>query len=119
MIFEVPDMEEVMGELQKGLLDQNPRLCRRIICSKCGNRARRFIDYLREGRYEVGKTEKITVAEPGQYVLFKYEEEAATPILIKTVCEKCGHQDVVSDPILTVEYLTAICKCRKPSITYV
>jgi len=111
-------LEEVLKELRKGSFDQNPRLCRRVACSKCGKTGKKLVDFLRDGHFEIGKIEKITVAEPGQYALFTYEEETFTPLLIRTVCEKCGHEEVVSDPVLTLEYLTGICKCKKPRITY-
>jgi len=112
-------MEEMQKELQRGTLDKNPRLWRRVTCRKCGRTGKRLIDFLKEGLFVVGKTEKITVTQPGLYVLFRSEEETATPILIKTVCANCGNEEVISDPVLTVEYLTGICKCGKPRITYV
>jgi hypothetical protein len=111
-------MEEVLSEVRKGSLDENPRLCRRVICSKCAKTGKKLIDLLKEGHFEVGRSERISVIEPGQYALFKYEEETATTISIRSVCEKCGHEEVVSDPVLTLEYLTGICKCKKPRITY-
>lgn len=112
-------MEKVCDELRKESLARNPRLCKRVACSKCGHVGKRFIDYLRGNQFEVGKTEKILVAQPGQYALFTYDEESVTQVLIKVVCEECGHEEVVSDPVLTVEYLTEICKSTKPRITYV
>lgn len=111
-------MEEVLSEVRKGSLDENPRLCKRIVCSRCGKTGKRLIDFLKEGHFEVGKSERINVIQPGQYALFNYEEETATAVSIRTVCQKCGHEEVVSDPILTVEYLIGICKCKKPRITY-
>lgn len=112
-------MEKVLIELKKESFDRNPRLCRRVACSKCGHIGRRFLDFLRDNQFEVGKTEKILVAQPGQYALFTYDEETVTQVLIRVVCQKCGHEEVVSDPVLTVEYLTGICKCTRPRITYV
>ena len=112
-------MEEVMRRLREGALDQNPRLCRKVVCPKCGRAGKRFIDYLREGSFEVGKTERITVAHPGVLSLFRFEEENVTPIYVRSLCEGCGHREVLSDPILTVEYLTGICKYRESRITYV
>ena len=111
-------MEEVLKEVKKGSLDDNPQLCRKTTCSKCGKAGKRLIDFLKQGQFEVGKTEHITVAEPGQYALLKYEEETATPVLIKIVCDNCGHEETVTDPVLTLEYLTGICRCTKPRITY-
>ncbi|MBS7622932.1 hypothetical protein KEJ39_04555 [Candidatus Bathyarchaeota archaeon] len=107
-----------MKRLREGGLDQNPRLLRRVVCSKCRRRGKRFLDYLKEGSFEVGKTERIMVAHPGIYSLYRFEEEEVTQIIIKTQCEACGHRETVSDPILTVEYLTGICKYRGPGITY-
>ncbi len=117
--FGVLTMEEILRELAKGSFDKNPRLCRRVICSKCGTPGKKFVDFLRDGQFEVGKMQRITVTEPGQYALYKYEEENATPILLKIVCDKCGQNEVISDPVLTVEYMTTICRSKKPRITYV
>ncbi|MEM3018133.1 MAG: hypothetical protein QXO25_04570 [Candidatus Bathyarchaeia archaeon] len=111
-------MEEVLKRLREGGLDQNPRLLRRVVCSKCGRAGKRFLDYLKEGSFEVGKTERITVAHPGIYSLYRFEEEDVTQIVVKARCEACGHKEAISDPILTVEYLKGICKFRGPGITY-
>ncbi len=112
-------MEEILRELNKGSFDKNPRLSRTVVCSKCGMPGRRFIDLLRDGQFEVGQTQRITVTEPGQYALYKYEEENVTPVLLRLVCNRCGHQEAISDPILTVEYLITIYKCKKPGTMYI
>jgi hypothetical protein len=113
-------MERIIEALKKGFFDQNPRLCRRVVCGKCGNAGKRIVDFLKIGQYEVAKTEQIVVrhAEFLQAYPYKYERLPVTPIEIKTVCEKCGHKEVVRDAVLTIEYLSGISERKEPRITY-
>ena len=111
--------EEISDEAKKGTFDCSSRLRCRIVCEKCGFPARRYIEYLKLGEFEVGQAERILVAYPGQYYLLSYETETITPIFITLKCERCGFEKKITDPVLTVEYLKSSARHREPVRLYV
>lgn len=111
--------EEVAGYAKQGLLNGNPRLLHRVTCPKCGCESRTFLDLLKSGEFEVGDRVSLVVTYPGGAYLYAYEQETATPIYLKTTCKKCGHEGKITDPVLTVEYLSGVVKLGKPGIVSV
>lgn len=83
---------------------------------KCGCADKTFLEFLKSGEFDVGEKVSVIVSYPGGAYLYAYEQETVTPILLKTKCRRCGHESKVTDPVLTVEYLTGIAKYAKPGI---
>ncbi len=111
--------EEISREAKKGTFDRNPRLTRRIVCSKCGKQIKSYLEYLKEQHFEVGQPQKVVVPQPGDPFVLRYEEETVTPISIKVKCLGCGCEKDVTDPILTIEYLQGITKLKEPRLFFV
>ena len=108
--------EEVTRYAKQGALDGNPRLLRRVACPKCGCAGRTFLDFLKSGEFEVGDRVSLVVTYPGGAYLYAYEQETATQIYLKTTCKKCGPEIKMTDPVLTVEYISGIVRLGKPGI---
>jgi len=111
--------EEISNEARKGTFDRSSRLNRRMVCEKCGCSGKRYIEYLKEGTFEVGQTERVLVAYPGQYYLLSYETEKVTPIFILVKCQRCGLEKKITDPVLTVEYLQSFGRRKERTGLYV
>jgi hypothetical protein len=107
--------EEIACEARKGSFDRNPRLQNWVVCGKCGCRAKRYIEYLKAGEFEVGQVEHVLVSYPGYYYLCAQETETVTPIFITAKCQRCGSEKKMTDPALTVEYLQSFAK-RKETV---
>ena len=105
--------EEITAEARKGSFDSNPRLQNFVLCDKCGCRAKRYIEYLKAGEFEIGKAERVLVSYPGYYSLYAHEAETVTQIFIVAKCERCGFEKKVTDPALTVEYLQSFAKRKE------
>lgn len=111
--------EEISNEARKGTFDRSPRLHHRMVCEKCGCSGKKYIEYLKEGKFEVGQAEQVLVAYPGQYYLLSYETEKVTPIFIAMKCERCGFEKKITDPVLTVEYLQSFGRQKERAGLYV
>ena len=113
--------EEIIGKIREGDFDRYriPRLYRRVKCKKCGNLEDKYIDYLREGKFEVGPQQEVSLIQRVGYYSYS-ETEKVTPIYIKAKCERCGHESEITDPVLTLEYLLGVTKVKEaPHSIYV
>lgn len=64
-----------------------------------------MLEYLRTGRFEIGKAEQIEVLNTAGIMLF-VEKETFTPIIVKPVCKGCGSPNEVG--LVSAEYLREI-----------
>ena len=113
--------EEIINKAREGSFDRNriPRLYHRVRCEKCGNLGDKYIDYLRQGKIEIGPQQDVSVIQTIGYYSY-IETERVTPIYVEVKCERCGHESKMSDPVLTLEYLLGVTKFKEaPSAFYV
>ena len=113
--------EEIIGKISEGDFDRNriPRLYRRVKCKKCGNLGDKYINYLREGKFEVDPQQEVSLIQRVGYYSYS-ETERVTPIYIMVKCERCGYESKITDPVLTLEYLLGFTKFKEaPSAFYV
>jgi len=80
---------------------------------------KRYIEYLKDGEFEIGQAERVLVAYPGHYYLLSYETETVTPIFIVVKCQRCGFEKKITDPVLTVEYLQSFARRKERIGLYV
>jgi hypothetical protein len=105
--FRLPSKAEIRKEAERGVFDRNPLLAtpHEILCEDCGCRHRViFLQYLRSGQFEFGKTETIEVvhAAPTPTGL-RRTVERITPIIIRIECDRCGSETSCNP--LSLEYL--------------
>ncbi len=103
----VPTKEEVQAEARRGVFNRNPLLTtpHEVTCTHC--RARRtvvFLDYVRAGAFDLGKTETVDVVHAAPTLTgLEHTVEQMTPLIIHIQCGRCGSETLYSP--LTVEYL--------------
>lgn len=113
--------EEIIGKVREGDFERNrvPRLYHRVRCKKCGNLLDKYIDYLREEKFEVGPQQEVSLIQRVGYYSYS-ETERVTPIYLMAKCERCGYESKITDPVLTLEYLLGVTKFKEaPSVFYV
>ncbi len=103
----LPTKAEVMAEAQRGAFNRNPLLTtpHEVTCTHCRDRRTVvFLDYVRSGAFDVGKTETVDVALAAPTLTgLEHTMEQMTPLIIRIRCERCGSETAYSP--LTVEYL--------------
>jgi len=98
---------EIISRAREGVFDRNPLLAtpHELVCTSCGcKRKITYLDRLKSGRFELGKTEVVEVA----YAALTVEGlsrmlERITPIIITARCERCGTE--MSFSPISLEYL--------------
>ena len=115
----LPTKEEIIVEVEKGVFNRNPLLAtpHEVVCKGCGNRCIIvFLDYIRMGSFELGKTEMVEVvhASPTLTGLGQTLEQM-TPLIILVKCEMCEAETSYSP--LSLEYLL-FTKQRNDSSTF-
>ena len=107
--------EQIVEEASKGKFDQSPLLStpHPVTCERCKHTFRvTYLDYLRKGRFRVGRSQAIEAENPlGAFMAV--EEENVTAIILELACERCGNKIEVRP--LTVEYLRIIANRSGPS----
>ncbi len=117
----LPSKEEIRRQAEAGVFDLNPLLAtpHRVICRDCGygNRVV-FLEYLRSGKFEIGKTEmiEVTYAAPTAMGLGRAFERS-TPLVFGIECGKCGA--VTGHSPLSLEYLLFTTRKRRAPNIYV
>ena len=111
-----PQLKEVIMEnARKGVFDSSPLLStvHYVICPNCKCRQSVvLLEYLRTGKFEMGKAEQIEVQNMEGTMLF-IERETFTPIVVGHVCKECGSSNEVK--LVSAEYLKEI--IRKPEVS--
>ena len=98
----------IVEKAQKGIFNNNPLLSTThvVTCQKCRHRQHIvYLDYLRSGEFELGKTEQVEILDTQGPIGF-LETDKITPIIPSLICEKCGCQ-IKTQPV-SVEYLKTI-----------
>jgi len=107
--------EQIVEEASKGKFDHSPLLStpHQVTCDRCRcTFSITYLDYLKKGRFRVGRFQAIEAENPlGAFLAI--EEENVTPIILELVCERCGNKIEVRP--LTVEYLRIIANRSEPS----
>lgn len=99
--------DEIVSKARDGVFDRNPLLAtpHELVCTSCGCKHRIiYLDYLKSGHFELGKTEvvEVTYAETTIVGLGRMLE-SITPIIITVRCERCKAETVFSP--VSLEYL--------------
>lgn len=99
--------DEIIKKAKEGAFDRNPLLAtpHDLVCKACGCTHRKtYLDYLKSGRFELGKTETVEVARSAPTISgLSRTAERITPIIIRVACKRCG-ADTAYSPI-SLEYL--------------
>lgn len=119
--FRLPSKAEIRKKAERGVFDRNPLLTipHEILCADCGCRSRViFLEYLRSGQFEFGKTETIEVvhAAPTPTGL-RRTVERITPIIIRMKCDRCGTETSCNP--LSLEYLLFTTSRKESSGLYI
>jgi len=117
----LPSREEIRRNAEGGLFDRNPLLAasHEVQCKHCGCRRRVvFLEYLRSGHFELGKTEMVEVfhAAPSPTGLRRAVENI-TPLIIRIECDKCEAETSYSP--LSLEYLLFTTRTREKRGLYI
>jgi len=117
----LPSKEEIRKNAKRGLFDRNPLLAapHEVPCKDCGHRRRViFLEHLRSGQFELGKTETIEVfhAAPTASGL-RRTVERITPLIFKIKCDKCKTETSYSP--LSLEYLLFTTRTKERRGLYV
>lgn len=97
-----------MENARKGAFDSSPLLStvHYVICPNCKFRQSVvLLEYLRTGKFKIGKTEQIEVQNMEGTMLFT-ERETFTPIVVRHVCKECSSPNEVK--LVSAEYLKEI-----------
>jgi hypothetical protein len=117
----LPTKEEVIAEVKKGVFNRNPLLTtpHEVMCKECGYRRNIiFLDYIRTGAFELGKTEMVEVAHTAPTLTGLGQTlERMTPIMIRVKCERCGTE--TSYCPLSLEYLLFTTQRNDSSTFYI
>jgi len=112
--------EVVVDKAQKGIFNNNPLLSTThvVTCQKCKHIEHIvYLDYLRSGEFEFGKTEQVEILDIQGAISF-LDTEKITPIILSLICKRCGCQFKIHP--VSVEYLKIIIDRQKiPGIMYV
>ena len=99
--------EEVVKRARKGVFDRNPLLAtlHQVECTTCGFAKKiTYLDYLKAGRFELGKPQVIEVSYAAPTILgLSHVMERITPIVITIRCERCEIE--MSTSPISLEYL--------------
>ncbi|KPV63803.1 MAG: hypothetical protein AOA66_0643 [Candidatus Bathyarchaeota archaeon BA2] len=106
-IFRRNPKEEIINRARKRVFNRNPLLAtsHQVVCKACGSTQKiTYLDYLKSGRFELGKTQMIEVsyAAPTIFAL-SHTMERITPLIVTVRCERCG-TEITCSPV-SVEYL--------------
>ena len=117
----LPTKEEIIAEAEKGVFNRNPLLTtpHEVACKECGYRRNIiFLDYVRSGAFELGKTETVEVvhAAPTLTGLGRTLEQM-TPLIILVKCERCEAE--MSFSPLSLEYLLFTTQRNDSSTFYI
>lgn len=103
----LPTKEEIIAEAEKGVFNRNPLLTtpHEVVCKDCGYRRNIiFLDYVRSGAFELGKTEMVEVVHAAPtFTGLGQTLEQMTPLIIRVTCERCEAE--MSFSPLSLEYL--------------
>ena len=98
---------EIISRARGGVFDRNPLLAtpHEIVCTSCGCKHRiTYLDHLKSGHFELGKTEVVEVTYTALTVVgLSHTLERITPITITVQCERCGTKTSFSP--ISLEYL--------------
>ena len=101
------------------MFNRNPLLTtpHEVVCKGCGYRcAIVFLDYIRMGSFELGKTEMVEVVQASPTLTgLGQTQEQMTPLILLVKCEMCETETSYSP--LSLEYLL-FTKQRKDSSTF-
>lgn len=103
-----PLKELIMEKARGGAFNHNPLISTTHYetCQKCNRRQSVvYLDYLKRGDFDFGKTEQIEVLNSQGPISF-LEKEKVTPIIINLTCRECGC-GIKARPV-SAEYLRAI-----------
>ena len=99
--------EVITTKARKGIYDRNPLLAtpHQVVCTNCGCVQKiTYLDHLRNGRFELGKTEAVEVAHAAPTVTgLSRAREMITPVIIRVRCLKCDGE--ISCSPVSLEYL--------------
>lgn len=103
----LPPREALIAEAEKGTFNRNPLLTtpHEVGCKECGyRRTVVFLDYVRTGAFDLGKTETVEVVHAAPTLTgLGHTVEQMTPLIIRVPCARCGSETSYSP--LSVEYL--------------
>ncbi|MDH5449490.1 MAG: hypothetical protein OEX77_01135 [Candidatus Bathyarchaeota archaeon] len=84
---------KIIQKVREGVFDRNPLLAtpHAVECKTCGCLQKiTYLEYLKTGKFELGKTKTIEVAYAAPTLLgLNYIPESITPLLIQIECRKC------------------------------
>jgi len=99
--------DDIINKAKKGVFDRSPLLAtpHEIVCKTCGcKRKITYLDHLKSGRFELGKTQMLEVFYPAPTILgLSHTTERITPLIITVRCERCGIE--ISCSPVSLEYL--------------
>jgi len=99
--------EEITRRARKGAFDGNPLLStpHELICKAYGcTRKITYLDHLKSGRFELGKTQMVEVSYAAPTIFgLSHAIERITPVIITIICEKC-RTEISCSPV-SLEYL--------------
>jgi hypothetical protein len=117
----LPTKEEIIAEAEKGVFNRNPLLTtpHEVVCKECKYRRNIvFLDYVRSGAFELGKTETIEVVHAvPTFTGLGQTLERMTPLIILVKCERCGGETPYSP--LNLEYLLFTTQRNDSSTFYI
>mgnify|MGYP001056869466 CR=1 FL=1 len=106
---------EIISRARKGVFDRNPLLAtpHEIACTSCGCKHKiTYLDHLKSGHFELGKTEVVEVAYAASTVEgLGRMLERITPIVITVWCKRCGAEASFSP--VSLEYLLFTAERKK------
>jgi hypothetical protein len=117
----LPTKEEIIAEAEKGVFNRNPLLTtpHEVVCKECGYRRNIvFLDYVRSGAFELGKTEMVEVVHAAPTLTGLGQTlEQMTPLILLVKCERCEAE--VSFSPLSLEYLLFTAQRNDSSTFYI
>jgi DNA-directed RNA polymerase subunit RPC12/RpoP len=117
----LPTKGEIIAEAKKGMFNSNPLLTtpHEVVCKECGYRRNIvFLDYVRSGAFELGKTEMVEVVHAAPtFTGLGQTLERMTPLIIRVKCERCGAETAYSP--LSLEYLLFTTQRNDSSTFYI
>jgi len=97
----------ITTKARKGIYDRNPLLAtpHHVVCANCGCMQKvTYLDHLKNGRFELGKTEAVEVAHAAPTITgLSRAREVITPIIVRVRCLKCDGE--ISCSPVSLEYL--------------
>ena len=105
----------IVSSARNGTFDRNPLLnsAHALMCPHCYHRQRIvYLDSLKNGDFDVGKTEQIEVLDASG-PMGVWEKEQATPVTISYRCDVCS--GIIEVRPVTIEYLQLI--SSKPPVS--